>query len=177
MIVAFTGKKGHGKDTAAGALEKAPSLHVNFANPVKRTCRDVFGLTVEEMSNPVLKETKLDRWPFQSPRTIMQLVGTEAFRAIWPDVWINHWERTVKEYYAEPRNKGGMVVTTDLRFINEYNIIKKHWGIVIRIVNPRIELTDTHQSETEMDKITSDFIIINDGSIEDLHKKVRELDL
>ncbi len=179
VIVAFTGKKGHGKDTAAKALDDhqviknlvAPDYwyRVNFADPLKAACDKVFGLTWKEMNVPELKERRLDRWPHESPRFIMQQVGTDLFRNQWPDVWIKAWERNILRHNYN--------YVTDLRFLNEAEVVRKYWGKIVRIVDPRKESTDTHKSETEMDKITSDFLIVNDGSIEDLYRKVRELDL
>lgn len=167
LVVAFTGRKHHGKDQAALALMK---LHegefklINFADPVKAVSGMVFGLTHDEMTVPELKEKRLDRWPHESPRSIMQKVGTDAFRTVWPDVWVKHWEMKA--------NKEERVVVSDLRFLNEFYMIKHYWGTVVRIVRSGMDDSDHHRSETELSSFSEDILIENDGSLEDLYEKV-----
>ncbi len=174
-IIAFTGRKGHGKDSAALTIleirwsDSALKVwtRVNFADLVKETCMRVFDLTAEEVYDPLVKEITLRKYPFETPRSIMQRVGTELFRSEWPEVWTEAWEREASQH--------SHVVVTDLRFLNEYNIIKRHWGAVVRIHRPGIDDSDVHQSETEMDSFDADVTIINDGSLEDLERKVLEI--
>ena len=66
-------------------------------------------------------------------------------------------------------------IISDCRYINEYNSIKERGGLMIKVERPGIE-TQNHASETGLDHITSwDYVIQNDGTIEDLIKKVREI--
>jgi hypothetical protein len=65
------------------------------------------------------------------------------------------------------RNKGKNVIFTDVRFLDEARFIKKAGGIILRVVRD-LENKDTHSSETETDKITADYTIYNNGSLEDL---------
>ena len=68
-----------------------------------------------------------------SPRTFQQLVGTEIFRAIDPDVWL------------QPVLGSEGVVCTDVRFVNEACLFDK----IVVVLNPRVAplATDTHASE------------------------------
>lgn len=76
-------------------------------------------------------------------------------------------------------------IITDLRFPNELDAIKQRGGITIRvnrytghvgIDNDTHVVTDwQHPSETALDKATFDHTIINDGSIEELIEKVKEI--
>lgn len=167
-LIAFTGKKGHGKDTAAQPLILRNYKHTNFAHPLKHVCATVFGLSRAEMNDPALKEKVLERWPHQSPRELMQLVGTDLFRQRWPEVWIRAWENLI----GPPDQP---VVCTDCRFLNEAGAVHRMGGTIIRIVNPRIEAGDTHQSEMEMDRISADYVVLNDGNILDLQNQIEEL--
>lgn len=172
MLIALTGKKGHGKTTAARILEHQGFAHLNFADPVKEVAKLVYGLTDEEIDDPVLKETPLERWPFKTPRDILQKIGTNMFRNYVPDTWTqNHRLR------SESHDR---VVASDLRFLNEAAAIRKRGGIVVRVFDPRKPVdggdeSTKHASEMEMDQIKADFEIINDGSINELHSKMYDI--
>jgi hypothetical protein len=68
---------------------------------------------------------------------------------------------------------------TDMRYPNEYDAVKSRGGITIRVnrhnhpndINPNTE----HPSETALDQHQFDYEIINDGSIEDLIEKVKQI--
>jgi hypothetical protein len=81
-------------------------------------------------------------------------------------------------------------IITDMRFPNEMDAIKERGGITIRVVSPFIRFSDgsyrakskmmgdfdnEHPSETALDNAKFDYEIINDGTIEDLIEKVREI--
>ena len=82
-------------------------------------------------------------------------------------------------------------VITDLRFPNELDAIKQRGGITIRVNRPvenypenhkfngdtqsAIKIAHNHPSETALDNATFDYTIINDGSIEELIEKVKEI--
>ena len=176
QIIAFTGRKGHGKDSAAFPILEIRHpksalkvwTRVNFADLVKKVCMLVFSLTAEEVYDPLVKEVKLTKYPMETPRSIMQRVGTDLFRNEWGDVWVEAWEREA--------SKHSHVVVTDLRFLNEYNRVKRHWGTVIRIVRSGMNDSDGHRSETEMSEFGEDIIIENNGSLEDLYEKVSRID-
>ena len=175
QIIAFTGRKGHGKDSAAlPILEiRHPSsalkvwTRVNFSDILKEICMLTFNLTAEEVYDPLVKEIKLTKYPFETPRSILQRVGTELFRSEWPDVWTQAWNREA--------SKHSHVVITDLRFQNEYDVVRHLWGTVVHIERPGMDDSDEHQSETELFHLTHDHLILNDGSLLDLEKKVLEI--
>lgn len=175
QLIAFTGRKGHGKNSAAEPIlrirnqktQKFIWTEVNFADKVKDVCHLVFDMDIEELYDPVVKEMKLNKYPFETPRSILQRVGTELFRSEWPDVWTQAWDREA--------SKHSHVVVTDLRFQNEYDVIRRLWGTVVRIERPGMSDSDEHQSETEMIGFQENVLILNDGSLEDLEKKVLEI--
>lgn len=170
-IVAFTGKKGSGKDTAAEALKKIGYKHLSFADPLREITNIAYGVTYEEMTDPILKEKKLDRYPFMSPRELLTKLGTQAFRdLIDQQTWVKALERRAREHEK--------VVISDLRFLNEEKMLRANQGLIIRIINPRKQDNDeftNHRSETEMDGISPDYTINNSGTIEQLHHAVHEV--
>ena len=67
---------------------------------------------------------------------------------------------------------------TDMRFPNEMEAVKERKGITIRVVRHQIETANfkpLHPSETALDDAEFDYEIINDGTIEDLVEKVKEI--
>ena len=122
-----------------------------------------------------------------TPRLLMQLLGTECGREILhPNIWVNS---VFSDYRKKAKEKpiGGMTtsnigadypnwIITDVRFSNEADAIKQRDGIIIRVNSGRCNNDDTHPSETGLDKYMNfDYIISNDGSIEQLIEKVRKI--
>ena len=79
-------------------------------------------------------------------------------------------------------------IITDMRFPNEMEAVVERKGITIRVVRPEIKeyfqlknrnssITHAtlHPSETALDDAKFDYEIINDGSIDDLIEKVRQV--
>lgn len=67
-------------------------------------------------------------------------------------------------------------IISDCRFLNEIEAIKSRGGIVIKITNPRIISTDLHESENALSEYNDfDYSLINDGSIDDLVVKVKQM--
>lgn len=178
-VIAFTGEKGNGKDTASEVLRKHPYgfVHMNFADPVRKICKEMFCLTDDEMSKPELKEKPLERWPFKSPRELMQGIA-QICRDLWPGIWVKHLDRrinSVRDYCASYETALEGVVVTDLRYPDEVLMLREQEAQIFKVVNPRVERNEhsNHPSEQHFDEIHPDYIILNNGTIESLHEVVR----
>ena len=77
-------------------------------------------------------------------------------------------------------------IITDMRFPNEMEAVVERKGITIRVVRSfnhkmgsketgTLDLTPLHPSETALDDAKFDYEIINDGTMEDLVEKVKEI--
>ncbi len=189
MLFAFTGKRGHGKSTAAEALVRNMDyVHLNFADPLRQIANLAYGVSYEEMLDPVAKEQVLDRWPFKSPRNILQQIGTDMFRAYVDDTWVENFKLRVAdamvkhERYTghgdfEPDGPAG-VVNSDTRFLNEAAAVRAMGGKIIKIVDPRKDRKDAaaqHQSEMEIDQIIPDWTVVNDRGVRDLEIAVLDI--
>lgn len=152
-----------------------------FADTIKDTLCLWLGCTRKDLENREFKETPLGkewwRYDFESativkptPRLLLQLLGTECGRnIIHPDIWVN----TLMNRYT-PDNKW---IISDVRFPNEVKAIKDKGGVVVRIHRPSILTNgqELHESETALDNYNNfDHTFINDGSIENLVKKVEQ---
>lgn len=113
--------------------------------------------------DPSLMESNL------SLRQLLQYFGTEIMQKYFGKrVWINSTMQNRSEY----------TIISDLRFIEEYNAVKEKKGVVIYVNRPNYEFGQ-HASEREMKELLEsdkyDFIINNNGSIEDLFNQIKEL--
>lgn len=161
-IVAFTGRAGSGKDTAANYLvSQFGFVKISFADPLRQVGKIVFGLTDAEMTDRVLKEQPLDRYPCLTPRVILQRIGTEAFRNNFPGVWVEAFKREAARY--------DRVVVADCRFEDEEQAVHELGGSVYRVkgVNsPFQTVSSGHASEQFIDTMNVDADVTNDfGSV------------
>jgi hypothetical protein len=142
----------------------------NFADNLKEMCIEILGLTerqcygTEEEKNTetqiswdkVYSENNTDGPPpgwwvgadktkFMTAREVMQYVGTDFFRKIYPDVWVDSTIRKIEK--DSPR----LAVVVDCRFPNEVEGIKKSGGKVIRLNRNVFGDSDQHPSETALD--------------------------
>ncbi len=127
-------------------------------------------------------------------RQLLQEIGTEAMRdSIHPNAWINALFADYKPVYwrDEPDTKYyPNWIITDMRFPNEVKAVKDRGGILIRVnrtySEPFHNMTGTdattwvapsnHSSETALDSYKDwDFIINNDGDLNELLTKVKEV--
>lgn len=118
-------------------------------------------------------------------RHLQITLGTEwGRRYIDEDIWTDIWVQRSEGIYR-PMNDS-------VRFPNEQRAIKDRGGIVIRVDRPGVgpakfyhplfkwlhgktgSMIGVHPSE-RIDRIEADMVIVNDGSIEDLHAKIQEI--
>lgn len=170
LIVAITGEKRHGKSTAAKAFHEDGFHNVNFADPIRIIAKIIFGLTDDELDRDDLKEVPLTRFPFISPREVMQKIGTDLFREWIPMTWVMAAERTIIEQRLP------YVVIGDLRFPDEAEWVRSNGGVVVKVYNPnKPSGTDQHISEAGQSRVIPDYTLRNDGAIDDLRLKVADL--
>jgi hypothetical protein len=164
VIIGFSGPAGAGKSTAAKYLMQEHGFRlVKFAGPLKAMMR---ALLPEDDQNEwlegALKETVHPDLGC-TPRHAMQTLGTEWGRnCIHPDLWINLARSDILD-------GGDDVVLDDVRFQNEYEMIKAIGGLVIEIRPKAITHRMSHASEIGCDK---DYVLYNDGSLSQLYQSL-----
>jgi hypothetical protein len=142
IIIGLGYKARHGKNTAARAM----ALHAAkrnfyakeyaFADALKSFAR-ILGM--REKNGPLL-----------------QVLGTEVFRTIDPDIWVRVLLDTIKEQQPD------VALVTDMRFPNEAQAIRDAGGFLVNVsrlnedntpwVSP--DRSATHPSETALDTWT-----------------------
>lgn len=172
MIIAFTGYKRSGKSTASRyVLSKLPgAVQLNFKTALLEEMKERFPKTLSALvrlvereqydgTNPLTVERFLEEKPDEVARFFLQEYGTEVRRHDDPDYWVVKWLKKATRLQH--------VVVDDLRFLNEYQVVKDIGGVVIRIIRNGQVSTDGHRSETEMEHITPDItIVVPDGTPE-----------
>jgi hypothetical protein len=156
-IIAFAGRKQSGKSTACEYISDIISSPNNkfshkiysFADPLKQDiCMKILGLTYEQCygSDDDKNSSTHLTWNNQrlTARDVMQIVGTEMFRAMYPEVWVNALINKITEDNLD------VALICDCRFPNEVDIVHKHGGYVLRLTkNP---FNSDHPSEQALDK-------------------------
>ncbi len=146
--------------------------YYKLSNPPESIKKWIESDGVEETSLPYNAQ-----WIYKGMKekdsTFLQFWGTEFRRKLFHwDYWVNK----VKDVVDREPNKD--YVIPDARFKNEAQFIKNYGGEVWKIVRTNYDEIDrdpNHKSEVDLDEWEFDEIILNDGTIEDLYKKVDEV--
>lgn len=160
-IIAVCGYKRSGKDTIANLIGEIYGYkHVKIASKLKEVTKTLFAFTDDQIESDT-KDTIDPRWGV-SPRHVMQFVGTEMFQyklqELLSDVKRNFWIKGLLASLSE----NDRVIISDLRFLHEYEELKKHNVFVIRVNRPGITCgDDAHISEKEYTSIPVDLEIVN----------------
>lgn len=171
-IIALSGRKQSGKTVCSDFLQQLLLSNgysdvpiYNFADPLKEDiCMNMFGLTYEQCyGSDDSKNELIDAyWDNKqlTARDLMQLIGTDLFRKLNNNIWVNALINRIK------KNNHQMVIVSDCRFPNEIEAIKNNNGLVFRL--SRNPFNSEHTSEACLDKANYDWknfsaIINNDN--------------
>lgn len=202
MIIGVCGFIGSGKDTIADYLVNFHEFRrESFANTLKDAVAQVFGWdrTLLEGRTKQAREWReqVDPWwanrlnmPNLTPRLMLQLWGTEVCRkGFHDDIWIASLENKL-------RLTTDNVVISDCRFPNEIKSIKEANGIVIWVnrgalpewyqyaydanrgnekAAEMLKEYNVHVSETAWVGTDFDYTLRNNGSLDELYGKVKDL--
>lgn len=183
MKVGLAGKMGSGKSTVASLLHKQCCFaQFSLAEPIGKMVNDYFGL---KKGDPGYRE-------------LMQKIGTDWFRSIDEDIWVNYLIKSVAkyEYYVEvivkddKKNILTNVVVDDVRFSNEAKKLLDNGWVIIYLDCPdeiryeRLKKRDgfieentiNHSSENDVPKIKEiEGVIVIDASksIEEVFNNVK----
>lgn len=173
MIIGLTGGMGVGKSTIVEILEEKHNVAlVKFAAPLY----DMQEFVYRRIANVYKKPQG-----FAKDRKLLQWLGTEWGRGsisdtLWVDLWKSEVDLQGKVKYTD------FIISDDTRFDNEAQAIRDIGGIVIKIVSnqssSRIDTTSgifSHSSESGISANLVDYVLVNEGSVEDLRNSLATL--
>ena len=146
----------------------------SFAEKLKRMAVDVLGLkeeqafgTDEQKNTPTHIQWESmpgDSAKLQPPgpmtgREVLQYLGTDIFRSMYQNVWVDACLRQIEEDAPE------VALISDVRFENEIKAIQKQDGFVIGLSRNPYKASDMHESETQIGECLQlcDAVIENDN--------------
>jgi hypothetical protein len=179
LIIGLSGYARSGKNTAADALIQRGWRQAGYADKLKEFLYAVNPLIPGHYGAGSLRLRQLvdsTGWDYAKTaypevRSLLQRTGTEAGRRVLgDDVW-------VEALFADHKDAAGLVVT-DVRFENEAKAVTDRGGVMIRVERPGVGPTKdrhgrAHVSETALDDWPFDHVLVNDGSVGDLHRKLQ----
>lgn len=186
-LIGITGKKRAGKDTVAARLIEAHGFtRFAFADIMKEFAfrldplipwgsTDTLHRNLDRLSDIV----RVDGWEKakENPevRRLLQALGDDAGRTLFGEnFWIDRTFAEIEDFYYG-LGYHAPVVITDVRYPNEADAIRERGGIIVRVVRPGLESSDTHRSEVAMDGYAATHTIRNDDTVATLHSRVDRL--
>jgi dephospho-CoA kinase len=164
MVIGLYGKMQSGKSTVAKAMTKGFGfVELAFATALKDM------LIKAKICN--YNEVYRDKTEYS--REMLQKIGTDLVRnQIDYNFWCTEMSKSIKDMYVHGLQK---IVVSDIRFQNEYDLIKKTFHGAIVKIERDTGIENDHISETLMDSFIPDYTIKNDGDIVSLAKTIRLL--
>ena len=174
MRIALTGKKYSGKSTAARYMATKYGYRLmSIAEPIKEILMTILRIHPVYLYNADFKEVAIPGLNVTG-RRLMQMIGTEMFKhdfpRYFPEITGNIWMRNLR---MKLDDCGSDVVVDDMRAADESNELHEMNFVRLRIVrssNDHVSV-DSHSSESGCD---ADHEILNDGSVDDLYRKIDE---
>lgn len=177
-IVGLHGKKYTGKDTAALGLIEHGYTRIAFADDVRAALY---------VLNPILHvggDGYVYRWQevwdtegyavlktMPEARRLMQTFATDVIRNRQDDFWV----RRVQEQ-IEAAGSAARWVITDMRFDNEARMVRAFGGEVVEIIRDTTGYDEhgaNHVSEVGITRSLIDYTVYNNGTVAELHEKIR----
>lgn len=148
-----------GKTTCADYLVgRYGYVRTSLADPIKDIARQGFGW---------------DGQKDERGRRLLQDLGT-AGRAYDPALWLRRFD----EWFLS--HGEGPVVVDDVRLLNEVVHLERLGFLSVLIVRESsaarpVDSLGEHETETELDRAKLDLVIVNSGTIADLHRALDEV--
>lgn len=173
-MIALTGPKGSGKDTVGQLIAECYShlsvRTVAFADPIKNVVDHIFkldGSTKDGYDRFKRSDLTYDGNCTVGGRHVVREIGM-LMRSYDEQQFNRYVEDIIK---SDPSHIG---VITDLRFDNEYIMLKRVGAKIIKIERPEYHY-DGHITERGFDDHLVDFVLRNDGNLDSLRERVQHV--
>lgn len=162
--LAFGHKARCGKDTAAEYIEK---ILIQKGYKVKKL---KFAKYIYEISEFIQKYLNK---PIIKDPNLLQLLGNSLRNLYDLNIWV---DALYKEYIQSINDGYNIIIITDLRYPNEYDMLKNLGFIFIKInrLNRIIDRDPNHISEIALNNHNFDIIIDNNGSIDEYINNIND---
>lgn len=169
-----------GKDTVAGMLKIYGYEQVVLAQPILDALVALNAPVAHDSHGRVFRFAEvLEAEGYEGAkktvefRRQMQVFGTEIGRdmlsralGLPSSIWI--------EIARNKISGSGKYAISDVRFLDEVDLVRQSGGVLIKVKRPGYGPVNDHKSDAGLPDELFDIIIDNDGTLEDLHAKVRE---
>jgi len=162
LIIGLSGYKGSGKDTICKMIlpefADVYAVRMAFADNLKQEIANICKLTLADIeANKSLFRPMLQWW------------GTDYRRKYCKND--NYWVDKLEEHLIN-NTISRLIFITDVRYMNEVNLIKYYRGEIWKIIRYGSTI-DPHSSETSLDNYTNfDRVIINTDTLDRLKEVV-----
>jgi len=178
MLIAFSGLKGSGKDTAAKVLVNEYGFtRIAFADALRESLLVLdpwiphygqYGtLPLSELIDDAGWDWAKNNVP--EVRRLLQVFGTEVGRMLFGT---NVWVDLIAAKFPDIVDEESRYVITDCRFDNEVDFVRNNGGIVTWVERPGLQ-SDGHASESTAIRDLASVILHNDETVEELHEDIR----
>lgn len=171
LIALYSPAPQSGKSTIASRLQSHGYTIVSFAAPLKLMLQalleyqDVDFESIYGVLHGGHKETPLDELGGRTSRHCLQKLGTEWGRGMVHD---NLWVDVAKRRVIALLELGEKVVIDDMRFPNEFEMVREIEGLCAAVARPSAVESSGHASEGALDDNVFDVVIENTGTLEQL---------
>ena len=155
-----------------------------LADTLKDLCVDVLGLTYEQAygtdkdknsktnmlweDTPTWQNSSLNKnRGNMTAREVLQYVGTDFYRKLDPNVWINSLLRKIK------KDKPEVALICDVRFKNEITELQKEGAYILGLTRDPYSKGDQHASEKEIEEGLSLCDCVCDNANADVKDSIR----
>lgn len=159
-IIGISGPARVGKSTAAELLLRmgVGKYVYSFADPLRAMIKAGFGIDLDNPYWALRKEDPMPEYGGHSPRSLLQLLGTEWGRhLVHQDVWLTLATR------AHLQRGPGMIIA-DVRFENEATWIRSRGGIVMHLERGKAPKVRPHPSEAGVLQQACDWHVYNEST-------------
>ena len=194
-LIAFFGQKQNGKTSCANFVSELAQNNCfwvhQFGDSLKKYFCDLFDIPEEHLEQWKVDESFIPPGCNASVREGLKALA-EAARLFKEDVWIQKTFKDFDQFKSKALRKSHGMAIGDGRFFLEIEEIKNRNGISVCVIHPNRRNDDNHRSEKELKPIYDqllkdyphggavsngyfDWLIINDGDLNDLKSKVKEV--
>jgi hypothetical protein len=163
-IIGLVGRSRVGKDTVAEIIiEDRPEYELRrLSGPLKKAITNLYDFNLSQLETD-LKEKKDSRW-HKTPRECMFSLTEYMMGYMGTDFF-------TKRLYSEV-DLPEYIIIPDVRYEHDIREIHRRGGIIIKVEKTHNYVS--HPFEDNIDAMKGDFLIMNNGTIDDLQSNLRK---